>query len=195
MDEARMLREIPTMIHKPTRLLIALLLAATPIALGAPLVAAGGPHGRPGADGGPILDEGRMDRLAEHQAERLTRALDLTAAQQTTLARLQAELEATLRPLAEGMRTAHQELRTLLDGDSPDPAAVGAQAIAIDRARDSMRAGWESFETTFAAILTESQRAAFRVLQETRPEHGPFGEHRGPRGAGGPVGPGGRPRH
>ncbi len=183
------------MIRKSSRLLTALLLAATPLALVAPLAAAGGPHGRPGTGGGPLLDEGRMDRLAEHQAERLTRALDLTAAQQTTLARLQGELEATLRPLAEGMRAAHQELRTLLDAPSPDPAAVGTQAITIDRARDSMRAGWERFETDFAATLTESQRSAYRILQASRPERGPLGKHRGSRGAGGPGGPGGRSRH
>ncbi len=184
--------------------LLAALLAASPLFLIAlfPLSAAStplrdgqGPHGRPFAEGDGIFDEGRMERLAEHQAERLTRALDLTAEQQTTLARLQTELEGTVRPLAESMRAAHVQLRTQLDNDSPDPAAVGAQVIAIDRARDSMRAGWQRFETAFTATLSESQRAAYRVLQETRPDRGPFSEHRGPGGGGGPRGPGAHPRH
>ena len=118
------------MIRKPTRLITASLVAATLFAPITPLVAGEGPHGRPFAGGGaPILDEERMDRIAEHQAERLTRALDLTAEQQTELARFQDKLEATIRPYAEGMRTAHQLLRTLLDAASPDPAAVASAAV------------------------------------------------------------------
>ena len=84
------------------------------------------------------------------------------------------------------MRSAHQQLRTLLDAENPVPAAVGTQAIAIDRARDAMRGAWDRFEADFAASLTESQRAAYRVLQEARPGRG-FGGHRG-RGPGGPRG-------
>ena len=64
------------------------------------------------------------------------------------------------------MRTAHQQLRTLLDADTPDPAAVGTQAIAIDQARDEMRVAWERFETDFTATLTETQRAIYQALRE-----------------------------
>jgi Spy/CpxP family protein refolding chaperone len=123
-------------------------------------------------------DEGeRMERFAEHHAERLTRALDLTAAQQTTLARLQDDLEATVRPLAAEMRAAHESLRTLLDAASPDPLAVGTQAIAIDSARDRMRAAHEKFEDDFAATLTEAQRTTFLALQEMRPDGERPGRH------------------
>jgi len=182
------------MIGKPTRFVTALLLAATPLSLlaliapSAPLFAGEGRHRRPFAGGAAFLDEGRMERHVEHQAERLTLALDLTAEQQATLARLQDELEATIRPLAEGMRTAHQQLRTLLAAESPDPATVGAQAIALDRARDSMHAAHESFEASFADTLTASQRTTFHALQEMRPEGerfgGPFAGRRGPAGQG-----------
>lgn len=179
-----MQKEIPLMMPRTARLLSTFLLAALPVA---PLLAERGPHGRPFAGGGPPKDGERMDRLAEHQAERLTRTLDLTPAQQVTLGRLQEQLEASVRPLADSMRGAHEQLRTLLDATTPDPAAVGTQAIAIDRARDAMRAAWEDFESDFTASLSETQRAAYRVLQETRP--GPrFGGHRG-RGPGGPGGP------
>lgn len=178
--------------RKPARLIPALLLAALPLT---PLFAAGGPHGRsfagPFAGDGPFFDEESMGRRAEHQAERLTRALDLTAEQQVTLGRLQQELEATVQPLAAGMRTAHQQLRTLLDADSPDPAAVGTQAIAIDQARDEMRVAWERFETDFTATLTETQRAIYQALREERHDRGPFRGHRGQGGPGGPGGAGG----
>jgi Spy/CpxP family protein refolding chaperone len=178
------------MTRKPTRLILTLALAVLPLA---PLSAAGGPpHGRPFGGDGAFFDDERMERRAAHQAERLTRALDLTPEQQVTLGRLQDELEAAVDPLADGMRAAHRQLRTLLDAESPDPAAVGTQAIAIDRARDAMRAAWEQFETDFSAILTDTQRAIYRALQETRPERGPFagpGGHGGHGGYGGPGGP------
>ena len=173
---------------RTARFLPALLLVTLPLA---PLLAQGGPHGRPFAGGGPAMDGERMDRLAEHQAERLTRTLGLTPEQQVTLGRLQSQLETTVRPLAASMRSAHEQLRTLLDADAPDPAAVGTQAIAIDRARDAMRAAWERFESDFNASLTETQRAAYRVLQETRPGRGYFGgRHGGPDGPDGPDGNG-----
>ena len=173
------------MLPRTARFLPALLLATLPLA---PLFAERGPHGRPFA-GGPPMDSERMDRLAEHQAERLTRTLDLTPAQQVTLGRLQEQLETAVRPLAQSMHSAHEQLRALLDTAAPDPAAVGTQAIAIDRARDGMRAAWDRFEADFTASLSETQRAAYRVLQETRPGRGLFGGRRG--GPDGPDGPDG----
>jgi Spy/CpxP family protein refolding chaperone len=161
------------------RLAPALLVAFLPLA---PLSGAeGASHGRHFPGDRPFLDEERMDRLAEHQSERLTRALDLTPEQQVTLGRLQDDLEEAVSPLSDQMRSAHQRLRTLLDVAAPDPAAVGTQAIAIDRARDAMRTAWEEFEADFTAILSETQRAGYRALQEARPDRGAFGERRGRR--------------
>jgi Spy/CpxP family protein refolding chaperone len=159
----------PTRTASPVRLAVfaglAALVAAS--ALAAPLPAGERSHR-------PFDREERIERLTERHAERLTRALDLTAAQQTTLARLQDELEATLRPLSGEMRAAHETLRTLLDASSPDALAVGTQAIALDRARDRMHAARERFETELAAALTEAQRTTFRALQELRSDEARF---------------------
>ena len=91
--------------RKPNRLIPALLLAALPCA---PLLAGGGPHGRsftgPCGDDGPLFDDACLERRAEHQAERLTRALDLTPEQQVALGRLQDDLQVAIEPLADGMR-------------------------------------------------------------------------------------------
>ncbi|MEO7973886.1 MAG: periplasmic heavy metal sensor, partial [Thermoanaerobaculia bacterium] len=147
--------------------------------------------GRPHGGDGARFDEGRMDRLAEHQTERFTRALDLTPEQQVTLGRLQEQLETGIRPLGETMRTAREQLRTLLDTDSPDPAAVGMQAIEIDRSRDAMHDAWKRFESGFIASLSATQRSAYRVLRETRRGPGGFGDHRDGGRRGGPDGPDG----
>ncbi len=119
--------------------------------------------------------------------------VDVTALSRShdELRRHRDELEATVGPLADGMRAAHQQLRTLLDEPSPEPVAVGTQAIVIDQARDGMRAAKERFDTDFTAILTETQRAIYQALQEARPDRGGFSGHRGRRGSSGPGGPGG----
>jgi Spy/CpxP family protein refolding chaperone len=181
-----MQKEIPLMRHRSPRFLPAVLLASLSLQ---PLLADRGPRApRHGGDG-PPFDESRIDRLAEHQAERLTRALDLSPEQQATLGRLQSQLESSLRPLGETARTAREQLRTLLAANSPDPAAVGAQAIALDRSRDALHDAWERFETDFMASLSPTQRAAYRVLKESRPGPRGFGGHRDGRRHRGPGGP------
>lgn len=115
--------------------------------------------------------------LAERQSERLTRALDLTAAQQATLAELQADFGDTIRPLFESTRDLKDELAALLESADPDAAAVGARAIALHQAKEAMKAAHERFESDIAAMLTETQRAQYEALREARPGRGPWGRH------------------
>jgi Spy/CpxP family protein refolding chaperone len=170
------------MSRNKTRILPALALAVLPLAPLFATGASGATRDRSHGSDRPYFDDDRMERRAEHQAERLTRALDLTPEQQVTLGRLQAALENAISPLGDEMRSAHQQLRTLHDTANPEPVAVGNQAIAMDRARDGMRSAWERFETDFAAILSETQRAAYRAIQETRPDRGRFGDRGDRRG-------------
>jgi Spy/CpxP family protein refolding chaperone len=110
------------------------------------------------------------ERLAEHQSERLTRALDLTDAQQAKLETLQTTLADTIRPLFDSMRDRRDELETLLDTPNPDPAAVGAKAIALHRAKAEMKSARDTFEAGIVAMLDETQRAQYQALQDARPD-------------------------
>lgn len=124
-------------------------------------------HGGDGADGADV-----GERIAERHAERLTRALDLTDAQQATLQSLQATLGETIRPLFESMRTTREALEALLDSANPDPAAVGAKAIALHQTKASMKGAHETFEEGIVSMLTETQRAQYEALREVRPDRG-----------------------
>lgn len=139
--------------------------------------------------GGPFFDDEMIDRMADRHAERLTRALDLTADQQTTLARLQDELAQTVRPLFDQMRSGRETLESMLDAASPDATAIGNQAIAMHRLRGEVKAAHDSFDTQLKAMLNPTQRAQFDALQEVRPHFGREGHRGGGPGPGGPGGP------
>lgn len=162
--------------HRTMRSAVAALSLAALAA--APTFADRGPGGPPHGE----LDGAFGERLAERHAERLTRALDLSEAQQETLAALQQSFGETVRPIVESMRATREELESLLAAARPDAAAVGAKAIALHQAKESMRAAHETFEAGIESMLTETQRAQFEALQEARPERGRFGRHRSPRG-------------
>lgn len=147
----------------------------------APLLA-GAPHrrmppsDRAGTGGSEEGGTGFAARLAERHSARLTRALDLTAAQQATLGELQAALGDTLRPLFDSLRATRDELEALLEGENADAAAVGAKTIALHETRAAMRSAHETFEAGIVAMLTETQRAQYEALREARPggERGRF---------------------
>jgi Spy/CpxP family protein refolding chaperone len=119
------------------------------------------------------------EHLAERHSERLTRALDLTAAQQTTLEALQTTLRDTIRPLFDSMRDTRDELEALLDAENPDPAAVGTKAIALHQAKQAMKSAHDTFEAGIVGMLNETQRAQYEALRDARGDrddrgHGPF---------------------
>lgn len=161
-----------------------LLGAAALLALAIPALA--GPPGRPGPFRGP--DGPDFDALGERldqRAERLADALDLTADQRTAFDQLRDEAMAASQPKIERMRTAGEELRTLLDAGTTDAAAVGRLVIEMHQLRADVRTSREGVEQGLEALLTETQRAALKAIQETRPRARRF-EGGGPGGPGGP---------
>ena len=140
--------------------------------LAVPAFAGAGDHrgGPPPEDADRPFDGEFGERLAEHQAERLTRALNLTAEQQATLTNLQHSFADSVRPLFETMRSGHDELEALLDGTNPDPAAVGAKAIALHRTKEAMKAAHDTLDDGIEAMLNETQRAQYQALRDARPD-------------------------
>jgi Spy/CpxP family protein refolding chaperone len=135
---------------------------------------AGHPPGAPPEEfdrrGAEHADRGEFgERIAERHAERLTRALDLTEAQQATLESLQTTLGDTIRPILDSMRDVRDELEALLDAESPDATAVGTKAIELHRAKRSMKSAHDRFEADLVAMLTETQRAQYEALRDARP--------------------------
>ncbi len=67
-----------------------------------------------------------------------------------------------------------EALETLLDSASPDPAAVGAKAIALHRSKQAMKAAHDTLDAGIVAMLDDTQRVKYQALQDARPEHGRF---------------------
>lgn len=105
----------------------------------------------------------------EMRAERLADALELTAEQRATFERLRDGALAAAEPSRDRMRAAHEELRGLLDAESPVAAEVGAKMIEIHRLQSELRAAREKFERDFEATLTDAQKLAWKAVRETRP--------------------------
>ena len=144
------------------RIVISTLALAALVALPAAPATAGGRHRDFRGDGD------FAERMGDRHSEKLTRALDLTVDQQRELDRLQEQHGDTVRPLFDSMRTARSEMESLLETANPDPAAVGAKAIALHRAKEQMKAARESFEDGIVAMLNETQRAQYEALRDAR---------------------------
>jgi Spy/CpxP family protein refolding chaperone len=137
---------------------------------------AGRPTGAPPEEFDRHAERGEFgERIAERHAERLTRALDLTEAQQATLESLQTTLGDAIRPILDSMRAGREELEALLDTENPDATAVGTKAIELHRAKRSMKSAHERFETDLVAMLTETQRSQYEALRDARPRRGDHG--------------------
>jgi len=144
------------------------LVATALLALAVPALA--GQPGRPGpfrGPGGPGF-EGLDERL-DQRAERLADALDLTAEQRAAFDQLRDDAMAAAEPKMERMRTAGEELRTLLEADTGDATAVGNLVLEMHRLRAELRASRQQVEQGLEALLTDAQKLALNAVRETRP--------------------------
>ena len=97
----------------------------------------------------------------------LVSALELTDAQLTGLKEnAQAGREA-IRALFEQIRPLHEQLKTELDVDSPNPSVVGELTVQIDAVRDQIGEAKEKTHADALAILTPSQQEALTALVES----------------------------
>ena len=130
----------------------------------------GGPP--PGREGGPGFMRGPHGGPGFH-GPRFAEELGLTAEQKAQMDALRQKNEATLKPLAEAARTAHETFRKALESENPDAAAVGQAALAMHTAEKALRAAHEATFEQMKAILTDEQRAKLEAMKEQRGKRGP----------------------
>lgn len=94
-------------------------------------------------------------------AAKIADTLQLTPDQKTQFDGIHAELAATVTPLFAQSKAAHDQLRTLLNADTPDPVAVGNQAIAAHSLEKQIQAAHQAAIQKVGAILTPDQKAKF----------------------------------
>ncbi|HEX2253423.1 MAG TPA: Spy/CpxP family protein refolding chaperone [Thermoanaerobaculia bacterium] len=122
---------------------------------------------------------------ARHLA-RMAEFLELSESQVAQAKAIHEEARAEAQPLREASRTLHQELRALLEQESPEATAVGQAMIALDAHRDAMRQIHADAKAAFEALLTPEQLDKLETAKELRGAgRGHRGERRGgARGAG-----------
>ena len=77
--------------------------------------------------------------------------------------------------LRDQHETQVEEIRTLLDGDNPDPLVIGQKVIAAHETREQIEAVFDTFVTQVKALLTAAQLEKFEALLAANDGHGPFG--------------------
>jgi len=150
------------------------LLLVTPLL--APRVMAQPPAGGPGiGPAGAVGPAGHPDGPGKFLLPRIAEYLDLTDAQIDQAKALLKEMKTQGEPLREEAEAVRTELEGLLKGDSPDPAAVGARVIRLHELAEEGRALRETFEGSFAAILTADQLERWELAKGLRGlfGHGP----------------------
>ncbi|MEW6366157.1 MAG: Spy/CpxP family protein refolding chaperone [Acidobacteriota bacterium] len=113
-----------------------------------------GPPGAPG--GGP----------GDHMVELLTRVLSLTEKQQSAWKQIRTQTEKTIDPLATQLRGIHESIRTKLESGNAEPADVGQLMIDAHSIEAQIRSATDAGKESFAAILTEDQRAKLALFEE-----------------------------
>jgi Spy/CpxP family protein refolding chaperone len=133
-----------------------------------------GPPGHPGLrPEGPAVD--------------LAQALELSDSQMAAWKELQDEHRTHMQPLLKQGRTLHEEMRAALEEAPPDPAKVGAAAIALQAHGKQVESEIKSFQEKQDALLDSDQRKQLDSLRAKRGlRRGPSG---GPGGRRGPHGP------
>jgi Spy/CpxP family protein refolding chaperone len=124
----------------------------------------------------------------------MARALELSEEQKAAFRELLEQQRSQIQALREQMHENHQKLTDALEGDDPDPAAIGQLVIQGQALRKQAEALRKQGSQALRALLTPEQRTKFDALNSLR-EHAPFGLGDPGFGTGGtlPGGRGGRP--
>lgn len=117
--------------------------------------------------GGPPGVEGHRGHRAP-SVERLARFLELTDEQIEAAKAIRKATAAQVEPVREAQKALHEELRSLLDADSPDATAIGEVAIELHQGREQIHALREQAKADFEALLTAEQLEKLEGLKDVR---------------------------
>ena len=126
------------------------------------------------AAGSIAQDAPNARRPARHRFPLCLRVLDLTEAQRTSIhAILQASWPG-LREDVAAVAAAREALRAALDAGPAEACTVGAAALDVEAALQTLREGREELKNQIAAVLTPEQLARFEGCLEAPLSDGGF---------------------
>lgn len=140
-----------------------------PILCAAALMTAGVVMAQPGHHfhGGWDRAGGPEAGTSQRGADRLTKALGLTAAQQASMQQLSDKLKETVQPLFDAARQKHEAIKDGLDNNA-DAATLGNLMIEAHRIGLQIRAAHDQYERDFTALLTTEQATKYSTIREMR---------------------------
>lgn len=97
--------------------------------------------------------------------EAVARFLQLTPDQMEEWNGLLAARQALVQPLREELRDVEGELKELLDGDNPDPTAIGTLVLEGKALREAIGDANRDYVEGFEAMLTEEQRGRLTAIR------------------------------
>jgi Spy/CpxP family protein refolding chaperone len=121
---------------------------------------------------GPGHRGGGLERL-----ERAVSALELDAETQDAVYAVIDEARATARQEREELRGAHEDMRALLDAETPDEEAVFAQVERLGRLETEHRKAGLRALLTVRGMLPADQQEAFRESLKARGDRRDFRGH------------------
>ena len=110
--------------------------------------------------------------------------LDLTEEQIEAAEAIREGVRSEMSAARDERRTLREQLKAMLDGESPDAKAVGQLAIDLHAMRERTRATLEDAEARFVELLTAEQLEKWENFKELR-QGRRGGRHRGGFGGGG----------
>ncbi|HTG32003.1 MAG TPA: Spy/CpxP family protein refolding chaperone [Thermoanaerobaculia bacterium] len=131
----------------------------------------GGLHGK--MMGGHMAG-GHVAGMEGHHEEMMAKALDLTADQTAAAKKLHAELLAKAQPLMTQHHQQMDEIKTLLDGASPDATEIGQKMITAHATGQQLKSLHEDFMTRFSTLLTADQKTKLEKMKQSHHDHAPF---------------------
>jgi Spy/CpxP family protein refolding chaperone len=117
---------------------------------------------------------GHMAGMQGHHEEFIAKTLGLNADQTAAAKKLHAELLVKAQPLMTQHHQQMDEIKTLLDGASPDATEIGQKMITAHVTGQQLKTLHEDFKTKFSALLTADQKAKLQQMDQARHDHAPF---------------------
>ena len=111
----------------------------------------------------------------EEMLSRIENFLQLTPDQKAQFEAAHTAFQASVQPLLDQRKSAHQALDALFARNSTDACAIGNAALAVHNVDSQLHTAHEAFKTKLETYLTPDQKTKLEAFAAM--EHGPEGGH------------------
>jgi protein CpxP len=118
------------------------------------------------ADGGGWEDGAHCGKHHQHDFKKIAKKLGLTDAQKAQAKAIFQANKEVMKPIVTNLRAERKNLRALMHADTIDEAAIRAETARMAGIQADLNVNRAKVGAQFRAILTPSQLAALKALQQ-----------------------------